>query len=506
MFDRQNRQPYRLLMFCIAMLLFRFPGIAGTCENIKGVALPNTTITLAQSVAPGGFTPSTGRGADAFKNLPAFCRVAATLTPTTDSDIKIEVWLPESGWNGKLQSVGNGAWAGTISYPAMAAALAAGYGTASTDTGHAGNNPSFITGHPEKVNDFGYRAVHEMTMAAKAIIGAYYGNGPKYSYWNGCSTGGRQALTEAQRYPSDYDGILAGAPAIYASRLQGMQVWASQTVHKDESSYIPPNKYPAIHDAVLQQCDALDGIEDGVLEDPTKCKFDPRVLACKDADTGSCLTVPQVQATGKLYAGPKDSKTGQSLFPGLEPGSELGWNTLAGAQPMSLATDVYKYLVFNNPAWDYKTINPETDFPKAEKMISNSMDATDPNLKPFVERGGKLIMYHGWSDPGIPPMNTIQYYKNVTDSLGGTGKAINSIRLFMIPGMNHCQGGNGTDKFDGIKALAQWVENGTAPDSIIASHQTAGKVDRTRPLCPYPQTAAYKGSGSTDDAVNFVCK
>jgi feruloyl esterase len=496
----------KVLLSTITILTFGTALYSAPCDNVKALNIPHTTITMAQPIAPGGFTPQGGRGADAFKALPAFCRVAATLAPVADSEIKIEVWLPESGWNGKLQSVGNGAWAGTISYPAMATALSSGYAAASTDTGHTGNNPNFITGHPEKVTDFGYRAVHEMTVAAKAVIGAYYGNGPKYSYWNGCSTGGRQALMEAQRYPTDYDGILAGAPAIYASRLQGMQVWASQTVHKDEASYIPPNKYPAIHDAVLQQCDALDGVKDGVLEDPTKCKFDAKALACKADDAATCLTAPQVDAANRLYTGPRDSKTGQQAFPGLQPGSELGWNMLAGPQPMSLATDVYKYLVFNNPNWDFKTINPDTDFTLAEKAIAGSMDATNPNLKPFVDHGGKLIMYHGWSDPGIPPMNTVQYYKNVMDAAGGASKTTNSIRLFMIPGMNHCQGGNGTDKFDGVAALAQWVESSKAPDQILASHQTAGKVDRTRPLCPYSQVATYKGSGSTDEASSFVCK
>jgi feruloyl esterase len=344
-----------------------------------------------------------------------------------------------------------------------------------------------------------------MTVAAKSIVDAYYGTKPKYSYWNGCSTGGRQALMEAQKYPNDYDGILAGAPAIYASRLQGMQVWASQTVHKGEASYIPPSKYSVIHDAVLQQCDVLDGVKDGVLEDPTKCKFDLKVLACKDTDAPSCLTSPQLEAARKLYAGPVNSKTARPLFPGLEPGSELGWNTLGGPQPMSLASEVYKYLVFNNPNWDYKTIHPEVDFELAEKAIGDSVDAANPNLKPFVDHGGKLIMYHGWSDPGIPPRNTIQYYKKVAGTLGES-KMKDSIRLFMIPGMNHCQGGPGTDKFDGIAALAQWVEGGKAPDQIPASHQTAGKVDRARPLCAYPSVAVYKGSGSTDDSANFLCK
>jgi feruloyl esterase len=480
---------------------------SGSCDNVRSLNLPNTTITLTQQVPPGGFTTKNRRDAKAFKKLPAFCRVAATLKPSNDSDIRIEVWMPDSGWNGKLESVGNGAWAGSIGYTSMATALSAGYATASTDTGHTGNNPNFITGHPEKVIDFGYRAVHEMTVAAKAIIDSYYGSRPKYSYWNGCSTGGRQALSEAQKYPADYDGIVAGAPAIYASRLQGMQVWAAQAVHKNEASYIPKDKYQPLHLAALKQCDALDGVKDGVIEDPTKCEFDPKVLSCKaGGNSASCLTPPQVEAAGRLYGGPKDSRTGQQLFPGLEPGSELGWSTLAGPKPMSLATDVYKYLVLNNPNWDYKTINPDTDFPLAEQSIRESIDAADPNLKPYVDRGGKLLMYHGWSDPGIPPMNTVNYYNKATEMLGGAAKTSNSIRLFMIPGMNHCRGGDGTDKFDGIGALAKWVEGGMAPASIPASHQSEGKVDRTRPLCPYPQVATYKGSGDTNDAANFVCK
>jgi feruloyl esterase len=489
----------------LAILLAAQATYAATCESVKGLALPNTTITQAVPVAPGAFKPAQGN-ATAFQNLPEFCRVAASLKPTSDSDIGIEVWLPAAGWNGRLQSVGNGAWAGSISYPAMAAAVAAGFAAASTDTGHTGNNANFIPGHPEKVVDFAYRAVHEMTVAAKAIIGAYYGSGPKFSYWSGCSTGGRQALTAAQRYPGDYDGILGGAPAIYATRLQGTQVWAAQVVHKDEASYIPPAKYPLLHNAVLQQCDALDGVKDGVLESPAACKFDPKVLTCKDADGASCLTAPQAEAAARLYAGPKDSRTGQPLFPGLAPGSELGWATLAGPRPMSLADELYKHLVFANPSWDFKTLNPETDFARAEKAIGSTLDAIDPNLKPFVDRGGKLLMYHGWSDPGISPFNSVRYYENVVKTMGGPARTMNSIRLFMLPGVNHCRGGAGPDTFNGIDALVDWVEKGKAPDRIVASHLTSGKADRTRPLCPYPQVATYKGSGTTDDAANFVCK
>jgi feruloyl esterase len=485
---------------------------ASTCESLTALKLQHSAITLAEPVAVGAFTapgPAGGKGKQnaAFLNLPAFCRVAATLRPSSDSEVKIEVWLPESGWNGNLQSVGNGAWAGTISYPAMATALAAGYATASTDTGHSGGNPAtFIPGHPEKLIDFAYRAVHEMTVAAKGIISARYGNGPKYSYWNGCSTGGRQALAEAQRYAADYDGIIAGAAANYVTHLQGAQVWSAQVVHQDEASYIPPAKYAMLHAAVLDACDALDGVKDGVLENPTKCHFDPKVLLCKGADGSSCLTAPQAEAARQIYAGPKNSQ-GKSLFPGLEPGSETGWATLAGTKPMALADETYKYTVFQDASWNYLTFNAERDMATADKNAGPLMNSVDPNLKPLFNRGGKLLMYHGWADPGIAPQNSVNYYESVVEKLGKAATS-NSMRLFMVPGMGHCQGGDGTSTFSMIDALSTWVEQGKAPERIEASRVRGPerKPDRTRPLCPYPQVAVYKGSGSTDDSANFACR
>jgi feruloyl esterase len=489
-------------------LMCTMPIVAAPCESLGSFTLKSTTVTVAQSVAPGEFTPPPGgfpANPAVFKSLPTFCRVAATLKPVNDSEIKIEVWLPAADWNGNLQSVGNGAWAGSMSYPAMATAVAAGYAAASTDTGHAGNNADFITGHPEKVIDFAYRSVHEMTVAAKAIAAAYYSKGPARSYWNGCSTGGRQALAEAQRFPNDYDGIVAGAPANYVTRLQGAQVWTTQVVHKDEASYIPVAKYPVIHNAVLQACDAIDGVKDGVLEDPTRCHFDPSVLTCKDADGPSCLTAPQVAAAKKIYAGPMDSK-GVALFPGLEPGSETGWAMLAGPKPMSLAEEVYKFLVFQDPSWNYLTMDVASDMARADKVAGAVMNAIDPNLKPFFGHGGKLLMYHGWADPGIPPGNSVNYYKSVVDKSGGKSKADESIRLFMLPGVAHCAGGDGPDRFDAVSALNDWTVKGKAPDQIIASRMRNGTVDRTRPLCPYPQQAVYKGTGNTDEAANFPCK
>jgi feruloyl esterase len=475
------------------------PAWAAPCESLTSLTLSNTKIDLAQPVNAGQFTPPGGR--TTLVNLPAFCRVTATLRPSIGSDIKIEVWLP-SNWNNALQSVGNGAWAGTISYPAMATALAAGYATASTDTGHTGNNPDFITEHPEKLIDFAYRSVHEMTVAAKVIVTAYYGKAAAHSYWNGCSTGGRQALAEAQRFPGDYDGIIAGAPANYVTHLQGQQVWMNQIVHQDEAAYIPADKYRVLHDAVLKVCDAIDGVKDGVLEDPTRCRFDPKELACSGADTSACLAPPQVEAVRKIYSGPIGTKTGKPLFPGLERGSELGWATLSGPKPMSLAEETYKFIVFQDKSWNYMSFDAERDMATADKNASALMNSTDPNLKPFFGHGAKLLMYHGWADPGIAPWNSVNYYKSVVERVGSG----DSIRLFMVPGMGHCRGGDGTDTFDAMAALSTWVEKGKAPERIEASHQTRGAVDRTRPLCPYPQVAVYSGSGSTDQSANFACR
>ena len=482
---------------------------ATTCESLMGFSLKNASITMAQTVGAGEFTAPAGRGGatnNSYRNLPAFCRVGATLTPAADSEIKIEVWLPVAGWNGKLESVGNGAWAGSIGTADLATALRLGYAATGTDTGHTGGNPAtFTIGHPEKVIDFAYRAVHEMTVAAKALVGAYYGAAPKYSYFNGCSTGGRQAITAVQRYPNDYDGVIAGASAMNVSRLQGNQAWTGQISHQDPAGYIPATKYPALHAAALNACDALDGVKDGVIENPRVCKFDPSVLLCTGGDDMSCLTAPQVEVAKKIYSGVTNSATGKSIFPGLEPGSEMGWNSLSGAQPMALSVEIYRYLVHKDANWNFATFNADIDIPLAEKTIGPMWDAIDPNLQPFFDHGGKLLMYHGWADPGISPRNSVNYYQSVVDTLGTT-KTSKSIRLFMVPGMGHCGGGDGTDTFDKIGTLAQWVENGTTPDSILATHAKAGVIDKSRPLCPYPQTAQYKGGGSTDDAANFVCK
>ena len=484
-----------------------------SCESLASLSLPGTTITLAQTVPAGAFKmPSTYNPPSlmvgipfSFEGLPAFCRVTATLAPTSDSDIKIEVWMPVGGWNGKFQAVGNGGWAGLISYPALSDALRQGYATSSTDTGHVGASGSFALGHPEKLVDFAYRSEHDMTLKAKAIIAAFYGKAPRYSYWNGCSTGGKQALTEAQRFPADYDGIIAGAPANYMIHLHAQSLWIAQAVHKTPESFIPREKYTLLHNAVIAACDMLDGVKDGLLENPRLCRFDPKTLECKNGDTAQCLTAAQVEAAQKIYAPAVNPRTREEIYPGVERGSEMAWGVLAGTEPPSVAVDTFKYVIFKDPNWDYRKLNFDSDIAFADKVDGGLNNAINPNLKPFFSRGGKLLMYHGWTDALIAPGNSVNYFRSVVRFVGGPAQTAGSLRLFMAPGMDHCRGGEGPNDFDAMAAIEQWVEQGKAPDQIIASHSTKGKVDRTRPLCPYPQVAKYKGSGSIDEAANFVC-
>ena len=464
-----------------------------TCESLRSLTLPNVSVTLAQAT-------------DAEGDTPAFCRVAATLRPSADSDIHMEVWLPAAGWNGNLEGNGNGGWTGSINPRTLAAGLKRGYVATMSDLGHEGGSASFALGHPEKLVDFGYRAAHDMTVAAKAIAASYYGRSPKLSYWTGCSAGGRTALMEAQRYPADYDGIVAGSPGLDWTGRAIQSVHVAQASHKDEASYIPPAKYELIHSAVLYACDARDGVKDGVLEDPARCHFDPSVLLCKGADSSGCLTRPQVETARAIYATVKNPRTGASIFPGFEPGSEPGWATMAGPRPFAIGGDLFKYVVFRNPEWDYKTFNFDSDAAATMKAEQGLLNATDPNLSAFAARSGRLIQYHGWSDPQIAPESSVNYYKSVGEKMGGTAKVQDFYSLFMVPGMAHCGGGEGTSSFDMIGALDQWVQKGEAPDRIEAARVVEGKTDRTRPLCPYPQTAVYRGTGSTDDAANFSCK
>lgn len=485
------------------------------CDELARLALPATRITLAQVVPAGGFrvpaatlrlVPHPRRLVQDVESLPAFCRVVAETTPTTDSDIRIEVWMPVAGWNGTLVGVGNGSLTGSIRYDELGPALRAGYAVASTNRGHDGgrHDASFGLGHPEKVIDFGYRAAHEMTVKARALVVAFYGRPAGRAYWDGCSAGGGQGLMEAQRFPMDYDGIVAGAPGNYTTHLMAGHAWTAQATHATPARYIEADGFALIHKAALDACDALDGLRDGLIEDPLRCRFDPAVLLCRDGGRPGCLTQPQVEAAREIYAGPKNPRTGQQIFPGLEPGSEMQWGAEAGTPAAPIAASFFRYLVFRDTAWDLSRLDFDRDIELADSLLAGVLNATDPNLTPFISHGGKLLLYHGWSDGVIAPQNTVDYYDDVV-KIVGRQRALDAVRLFMVPGMQHCGGGDGPNRFDALRALDRWVTTGQAPDRIVASHVSGSKVDRTRPLCPYPAVARYTGRGSIDDAANFVC-
>ncbi|HEU5401596.1 MAG TPA: tannase/feruloyl esterase family alpha/beta hydrolase, partial [Terriglobales bacterium] len=424
-----------------------------TCEHLAALKIPETSIVTAQTVAAGAFVgpPAPYSGVDIsslYKSLPAFCRVVASARPSSDSDIRIEVWLPLEGWNGKLQGFGNGGFAGFIDTMSMGFALNKGYAATATDTGHTGSpvDAKWAPGHPEKLKDFGYRGIHEMTRAAKAVIESFYKKGPRYSYFAGCSDGGREALMEAQRYPEDYNGILAGAPANYWTRLLSLAAFDTRTLTVDSGSYIPPAKIPAIAAAVNAACDKRDGVADGILNDPRECRFDPATIKCKQGeDSDNCLTEQQVNTLRTLYAGLHDSR-GRSLFPGYLPGGETGpggWGLwITGPAPgkslmAAFAQGYFGEIVYGNPGWDVRTFELEPALKLADEKTASEVNAVDPNLEPFRKRGGKLILYHGWNDPAIPALNTIDYYQSVTSKMGQQN-AESFVRLYMVPGMQHC--------------------------------------------------------------------
>jgi feruloyl esterase len=485
----------------------RVTAAGASCDALQSLTIEHGHIDAAQTVAAGAFQQPSGRGggASAYKTLPAFCRVSATLTPSSDSDIKIEVWLPSSGWNNKLQAVGNGGWAGTISYSALATALAKGYAAVSTDTGHSTEGASFALNHPEKFIDYAYRSEHEMTVAAKVLIGRFYGDAPRHSYFNGCSTGGRQALIEASRYPDDFDGIIGGAAANPKAHLDAWRLWMAQAMHASAESFIPPAKYRVVHDAVLAKCDALDGAKDGLVENPMQCSFDPGTVQCKAGDEPSCLTAAQVKTARTIMSQPKNSR-GEVVFPTYEPASELGWDRLLGGpEPYDTAVDQYKYVVFSDPNWNWRTFDLDRDTARADAAGHGVLAAVNPDLSAFAQRGGKLLTYHGWSDPSIAPQASINFYRSTLAATRPPAGSPDWIRLFMVPGMGHCSGGEGPDTFDMVAALEAWVEHDTPPARIIASKIRNGNVERTRPLCAFPQQARYTGTGSLDDAASFTC-
>ncbi|MCH2324540.1 MAG: tannase/feruloyl esterase family alpha/beta hydrolase [Pseudomonadales bacterium] len=512
-----------LIGFSNSLLAQQSSDLRQSCVVLTNTSLPDTTISSAEVIEANSFTSS---GSNSTLITPAFCRVVGITSP----QVNFEVWLPIDNWNGKYNGVGNGGMAGVISYAAMAGALNRGYATASTDTGHDASgglfDASWASGRPDLIEDFGHRGLHITTENAKAITETFYNSAPAYSYYTGCSKGGQMGLMEAQRYPDDFDGIVAGNPANDWTRFYaGANLWYSLAMlDNNNEGWIPRSKLPAFGNAVNAACDALDGIEDGILQNPLACNFEPASIQCPaGVDNDSCFTPQQVSAVEKIWSGIKTS-SGELVYPGLVPGGEAypgSWDRwVTGGEPFTSlhwlgGEGFFRWFVFDDPEWDFTTFDFDADLTYALEKVGPAVDSDNPDLRALRDNDSKLIVYHGWSDPDISPVASINYFEDVVELIGDDIRAPNYetalhstqnfFRLFMVPGMGHCAGGPGPDRFDALSAMENWVEYGIAPDSIQASKIQDGEITRSRPLCVYPEVATFSGVGSTDDADNFYC-
>lgn len=522
----------RLALFCCvtfftisAFATAQSPSPTTRCTDLKSLTLDHATIVSAEPSTGPAFTES-DLPAHTRAALPAFCRVRIADHPSPDSNILTEVWLPLAGWNGRFRGEGNGGFAGQIYYGQMADAVIQHSATAGTDTGHPNPTGTFALGHPEKVKDFGWRSIHDMTLQAKQLIAAFYGRPATHSYFAACSDGGREALMEAQRFPTDYDGILAGAPAYYWTALVSVAGANEKQLHSSPAAAIPAAKLTTLANAVRAACDAQDGVTDGILNDPRSCHFNPDTLLCKQGDSDSCLTAAQVASVKTIYAAKRDAQ-GNEVYPGFLPGAEdapLSWDRwITGDQSLQLffSTGYFSNFIYQDPHWQISSFDFPRDSALAAQKNAADLNATDPNLQPFLAHGGRLILYHGFNDPAIPATGTIQYLHRVIASVGQPAVS-RDIRLYMVPGMLHCSGGPGAtdigqnqdpaDLLDpahnALTALQQWVEQGKAPATLIATKFTANDPAKpilmTRPVCPYPQLPKYE-KGNPNDARSFTC-
>lgn len=525
------------------------PAAAGDCAALASLSLPHARITLAREVVGGTFVEdnAVGRAGRTYTGLPDFCRVRGVSSPVPGSEIEFEVWLPaRDRWTRRLHMVGNGAYVSNLPYPAVIARLKRGDVAVATNTGHIGSELTFVIGKPESIVDFSHRAVHESVTAAKAVTAAFYGAPAAHSYFSGCSTGGYQGLSEAQRYPDDFDGIIAGAPGNNRSNLNLAFLWNFKVNHRpgdDATPILPQSKLPMITAAAVKACDRLDGVVDGVINEPRACAFDPASIQCKADDQADCLTAEQVDVVRKFYKGPTDARTGKPIYPGYLPGTEgvvggedssnPGWSGYWGnaKKPEPLRLDFFRYWVFGDPDWNWKAFNWGSDIDAIDARIGKTFNAVNPDLGRFKARGGKMIMFMGWQDPVGAAEEAINYYGDVEKtSKAATAAARRAqtqdfLRLFMVPGMAHCAGGPGAVNFstatrdsvppvsdarhDMAVALEEWVEKGRAPDTLIATKFDRPKADDRRivfqrPLCVYPKVARYEG-GPTDQAASFAC-
>ena len=471
-----------------------------SCESLASVALPNTTIESA-AVDP---------------NSPGVCRVTAVTThPPAGDKVRIWVAIPTSNWNGRFLGTGGGGFSGG-SAGGVNPPVAQGFAAGATDTGHEGASGSFALDAKGRLNwqairDNGHVGIHEMTVTGKALTQALYGAAPKYSYFNGCSTGGRQALMEAQRYPQDYNGVVAASPAINWTKLHAQQLWGPVLMNSMNSP-VAACKLSAATAAVIAACDTIDGVKDGVIEDPKRCTYDPKALVGTSA--GDCGSFTEADATviRRLWEGPR-REDGSFLWYGLPRGADMNalWTsrgTPLRPQPFSIMLDWFRYFLTQDPQFDASTVTPaayERLFDQSIEQFGQVIAADNPDLTGFRDRGGRAIVWHGWADQLISAEGTVDYYARVQQEMGGAKKTSEFIRLFMAPGVGHCGGGAGPAPTGTLEALLAWVEEGKAPETLPAVRRDQVATMRTRPLCQYPQVAKYKGSGSTDDAANFSC-
>jgi feruloyl esterase len=493
------------------------------CEGLGSLKIPNVTITLAKAIkTPPDFDVPSIPGRlgtpPGMKISVPFCRVAGYATPTNDSHISFEVWLPIAAhWNGLYVGVGNPGFVGAVVYGSMARELARGSATASSDTGHSDSEATgnvqltWAIGHPEKVADWGYRSVHVTAVIAKQLIRAYYGKPAKYSFWSSCHEGGNQGLTEAQKYPTDFDGIAAGDPAYYMTHLQASSeylAWVALKNGANGSGYIPPSKYPVLNRAALDSCDALDGVRDGFIEDPTRCRFNPATIQCPPKeDLASCLTPAQVETAKEIYAGAKFAD-GKPIYAGFEPGSELHWGAmLAGPNPPGISNPFFQGMVFENLNWDFHSFDVDRDTRLADSKVVALVNMIDPDLHAFEKHGGKLLLYQSWNETAIPPRSAIDYYNRVLAAMGGPSRTNNFVRLFMVPGTGICPGYDmfSDSDFSALDVVKKWRETNVPPDRIVVTQRVGGAVSRTHPACPYPEVAIYNGKGDPYDASSFSC-
>ena len=501
----------------VVWLLLRFATSAqqpDTCQKLASVALPDATVTSATRVEAGRFSPPAGRRGGApepFAELGAFCRIATTTKIAPSSEAKTEIWLPVAGWTRDYQPAGGGFYGGTMPYARMREILRSGSATSGSDAGIEGGLP-FLAQHPEWLKNVANAPFHAMIQQSKSLISAFYGALPRYTFMDECGgAGSRDALAIVQRWPNDLDVVAATGSTNYGTHHGLAQMWLYWATHRDTASYIPEEKLPAIHRAALAACDEKDGVKDGVIEDPPRCKFDPATMLCKGADGPDCLTAPQVDAVRKIYETPKHARTGATLYGPMVPGSEMSWpDMIARPRPYAYAEQFYRFMIFRDANWDYKTFTPDfaADVDRADTQDNLPINATNANIAPFIEHGGKLIMMGGWNDD-LGPGNNVNYYDSVVRAIGAD-KARSGLRLFMVPAMNHCLGLEYASTYrvdvDLQGAAKQWKETGKAPDQIVVTTTSKGDAPRQRLVCAYPRVAQYKGKGDTAAPANFTCR